>query len=126
MKTLEYNYNDWRDDLLNSRPFCIDSDCVSTLFRAGVCKHEKWVPWIKFDNGSSLFYNGAVFIRVALPFWIGIHIRPTVKNFLQVGIGWKLNGRFGAIFRWQSDESAAEGTHGPNYGQATGWGCGTK
>lgn len=42
------------------------------------------------------------------------------------GIGWKLNGRFGAIFRWQSDESAAEGTHGPNYGQATGWECGTK
>lgn len=126
MKTYEYNHgNDWRDRLLNSWPFLIDSDCVHTLFRAGICKHEKWVPWILFDNGTSLFYNGLVFIRVSMPFWIGIHIRFG-ERFLQAGLGWKLNGRFGAIFRVQTDESAAEGTHGPNYGQAKGYECGPK
>ena len=126
MKTYEYNHgNDWRDKLLNSWPFLIDADCVNTLFRAGICHHEKWVPWIRFDNGTSLFYNGLVFIRVALPFWIGINIRFG-KRFLQMGIGWKLNGRFGTIFRIQTDKSAAEGSHGANYGQAKGYECGPK
>lgn len=125
MKTYEFNHGDWRDRLLNSWPFLIDADCVNTLFRAGICHHEKWVPWIRFDNGTSLYYNGLVFIRVALPFWIGLHIRFG-KRYLQAGIGWKLNGRFGLIFRIQTDESAAEGTHGPNYGQAKGFECGPK
>lgn len=127
MKTLETNHNnDWRDQLLNIWPFLIDSESIYSLFRCGICRNENlWHAWGTTDTGSSLFYNGAVFVRVMLPFWIGIHIRFG-KRYLQAGLGWKLNGRFGIICRIQTDESSAQGTHGPNYGQASGWDCGTK
>jgi len=128
MKTIEYNHsNNWLDKLLNSWPFCIDTECIYPLIRGGVCRNESiWHAWVSRDAGTSLYYNGVIFVRLMLPFWIGIHIRPTSKHYLQVGLGFKLNGRFGAIFRIQTDDSAEHGAHGPNYGQGKGYECGTK
>lgn len=84
-------------------------------------------------NTGSLFYNGAIFVRVMFPFFIGIGIRWAGKDinkreFLQTYIGIKLNGEWALMprFRRQSDVSAAKGTTGPNYGQAIGWNAGTK
>lgn len=80
-------------------------------------------------HDASLYYNGIIFFRVMLPFFIGIHIRwsgsTTVKAFLQTHIGWKKNGDFAITFRIQSDEAAAIGTYGHNFNQAQGWSCGT-
>src|SRR4030067_2420623 len=84
-------------------------------------------------DSDSLFYNGALFIRVMFPFFIGIGIRwagkdVTAREFLQTYIGIKLNGEWAVMprFRIQSDESAARGTTGPNPDQARGWKAGTK
>ena len=81
----------------------------------------------KHDN--SLYYNGILFIRVMLPFFIGIHIRwsgsTTKKSLMQVHIGWKKNGDFAVTFRIQSDATAAAGTYGRNFNHAQGWNCGT-
>ena len=127
MKTLEYNHGNWLDNLLNSWPLCLDMASIKPLVRAGVCRTDGlWHAWATTNAGSSLFYNGVFFIRIMLPFWIGIQIRPTTEYYSQVGFGWKLNGRLGVIFRVQSDKSAAAGTHGPNYGHANGWECGPK
>mgnify|MGYP001583980010 CR=1 FL=1 len=127
MKTIEYNHgNNWLDKLLNSWPLCLDVESIIPLIRGGICKNENiWHMWASRDAGTSLYYNGLVFFRLMFPFWIGIHIRFG-KRFLQTGIGWKLNGRFALLFRIQTDESSAEGTHGPNYGQSVSYDCGTK
>jgi len=81
----------------------------------------------------SLYYNGVFFLRLMLPFYIGIMIRwsgSTVKkSFLQTHIGWRLSGVPAITFRVQSDKSGFESNKGPefdNHGQATGWKCGTK
>ena len=81
----------------------------------------------------SLYYNGVFFLRLMLPFYIGIMIRwsgSTVKkSFLQTHIGWRLSGVPAVTFRIQSDKSGFESNKGPefdNHGQATGWKCGTK
>lgn len=90
------------------------------------------VGWLAFGNAmsESLYYNGMLYFRVCLPFWIGLGVRwrgtGVGKEYWQGGLGWKTNGQFGANFRIQSDESAAAGTTGPNYGQAVGWNEGTK
>lgn len=47
------------------------------------------------------------------------------RQFHQGGVGWKLNGRPGFLFRFSSDKAAAKGTTGPNYGQAQGFEYGT-
>lgn len=83
------------------------------------------------DETVSLFYNAALYVRVMFPFWIGVQIRwagkdPYAKEFLQFGLGWKLNGRLAALFRIQSDVKSAAGVSGPNVGQAIGWEYGTK
>lgn len=79
---------------------------------------------------QSLYMNGLLFIRIMLPFFIGIQIRwggaTTRRAYLQTHFGWKLNGEFGVAFRIQSDASAATGTTGHNYGQAQGYADGTK
>lgn len=80
----------------------------------------------KFNtHGDSLYYNAPIFIRIAFPFFIGIHIRwsgaTNKKAFLQTHIGWKLNGRFAIAFRVQSDQTAERGMDFPNPGQAKGW-----
>jgi len=82
------------------------------------------------DN-ESLYMNSMFFFRFMFPFWVGIGIRwagkdPTKKEYLQTGLGWKLNGRLGALFRVQSDTTAARGVQGPNYDQSTGWVYGNK
>jgi hypothetical protein len=75
-------------------------------------------------HGDSLFYNAPIFIRVMWPF-VGIMIRwsgsSTKRAYFQCGIGWKLNGRFAPIFRFQSDPSAAIGMDAPNPDQGFGW-----
>lgn len=80
-------------------------------------------------HDASLYYNGIVFIRVMLPFFVGLHVRwsgdPQVKKqFLQTHLGWKKNGDFAVTFRIQNDLSAFLGTYGRNYGQAEGFSCG--
>ena len=83
------------------------------------------------DATRALYYNAALFVRFNLPFGIFIGVRwagndPAKKEYLQLGLGTKLNGDFAATFRIQSDESAAAGTTGPNVGQAAGWNGGPK
>jgi len=93
---------------------------------------QRWGARITFGAGDSgsLYHNAAFFFRFNLPFgvWFGIRWKdePGKKSYFQGGIGFKLSGNLGANFRFQSDESAAEGTNGPNYGQATGWWDGPK
>lgn len=82
------------------------------------------------DKDGSLYHNGAVFLRLALPCWIGLGVRwrgtGQGREYFQFGVGWKRNGQFGVNFRFQSDDSAAAGTTGPNFGQALGWAEGHK
>lgn len=77
------------------------------------------------NDPPSLFMNGALFIQFRLPFWIGLHIRFHPKYLFQTGLGWKANGRLAILCRVQTDESAASGMDGPNYGQASGFSDGT-
>lgn len=120
MLVRESHYNgDWRDKLLNAFPLLLDTDYIGTLAFAW----DREGPYSPEDY--SLFYNGYVMVRLTFPFGIFIHIKPARDARLQLGFGWKLNGRFGLICRWQSDKSAAAGTHGPNHGQASAWERGT-
>jgi len=80
---------------------------------------------------ASLYYNAALFVRLTLPFGVFIGVRwagkdPHAREYLQLGLGTKLNGDFAATFRIQSDRSAARGTTGPNVGQSEGWSGGPK
>lgn len=77
-------------------------------------------------DDTSLYHNGAFFMRIAFPFFIGFMIRwggsdPSKREYLQTHVGWKLNGRLAIAFRIQSDKSAAAGMDFPNPGQAWGW-----
>ena len=136
MKTLEYNSKRFTNWLLNLWPFCLDADSIKPIFALCIgCKQDgkwsSWFSWIGNKNEDSLFYNGVIYIRFMLPFWVGVQIRwrgydPFSKEFLQTGIGWKGNGRIALLFRIQSDLSGAEGMTGHNYGQAIGWQCGAK
>lgn len=82
-------------------------------------------------DDRSLYYNAVCYVRLMLPFWIGIQVRwggshPAWKEYLQIGLGWKGNGRLGVILRIQSDFASSRGVRGPNFGQAQGWEDGTK
>lgn len=100
---------------------------------------------------QSLFYNGLAFLRVLKPFGVFFMVRSRAR-ILYGSLGWKVNGRLtiglGPVLiplaawfvgwwalwllptlfalRVQSDESAAAGDQGPNYGQAGGFIDGTK
>lgn len=127
MKTLEYNrprlpgwdrFNNW---------LAIDLERIRTL-----CARASDNEGVYEPGDVSLFYNGLWMARVvgvhgsAIPRGVFLHVRPTATGKrIQIGLGWKLNGRFTITFRVQSDESAARGTHGPNVGQAVGWERGT-
>ena len=81
-------------------------------------------------HDESLYYNGFLFIRVMLPFFVGVHIRwsgdpETDRQYLQTHFGWKKNGDLAITFRIQNDTSSAAGTYGKNVGQAQRWACGT-
>lgn len=135
MKTLEYHNNgNWIDRLLNAWPFCLDADSIKPVLEIeyGANKYNSSRPDfsnIAIRSGArctteSLFRNGLFYFRLTRPFGIFLHIRWCAfcrRAFLQSGIGWKLNGRFAVLLRIQSDQSAAEGVHGRNFGQASGW-----
>jgi hypothetical protein len=94
---------------------------------------SRWTCRISLGHADdrSLYDNGALFVRVMLPFFIGLQIRwagrdPREREFLQTHIGWRGNGVPAATFRIQSDRSGAEGHTDPNFGQAIGWADGTK
>jgi len=108
--------------------FAVGYRCPETDNRGTGWGARIWVGRIRDED---LFYNGVFFVRFMLPFFIGVHIRwagrnPTTREYLQTYIGWKLNGFFSAVFRIQSDKSAADGFTSPNYGQAVGWEDGPK
>ena len=123
MKTLEYHHQrTWYGRLWDSlqNAIAVDVDSIKTIAFC-VDKEGFYMPGTK-----SLFYNGE-FIRFVWP--PGLHIQlKFVRDYRsQLSIGTKApNGRFALSFRpWQSQASAAAGTHGPNYGQAVGWQRGT-
>ena len=116
MKTLETNHDgNWVDRLLNAWPLCIDQDSVDSWAWA-------WdAEGVYCPEDYSLFYNGFVMLRLTFPFGIWLHVKPVRNSRFQCGIGYALNGRFKLTLRWQTDASAAAGTHGPNIGQASAW-----
>lgn len=105
--TIQYAWGDGKPDWTNLR---------ISVFGT---KHEQ-----------SLYYNGVLFFRVMLPFYIGLQIRwsgaTDKRAFLQTHAGWKLNGRLALAFRVQSDATGERGMDFPNWGQAKGWQDGTK
>jgi hypothetical protein len=72
-----------------------------------------------YRDPPSLFMNGAFYLQIRLPFWVGIQIRPFTKRYFQCGFGWKGNGRAAILFRFQTDESSAAGMDFQNHSQAT-------
>lgn len=121
MATHPQTWGKWYDNILNTWPLMIDDASVHTIGIAWLFKEmNKWVfkPRI---TGDKQFYNAVFFIRVGYPFAIFIGIRYALDHLFQGGIGWKQNGRFAILCRFQTDESAARGTHAPNLNQAQGW-----
>lgn len=115
-----YNPPHWFDKYLNKFPFCVDADYIKTIGIAWIFKENNKWNYIPRITGSHQYYNAQFFLRIG---WLGVwfHTRLSKTNLLQIGIGWKQNGRFGIHFRFQTDKSAAEGTTSHNYGQASGW-----
>ena len=110
----------WVNALLNSWPLLVDTDSIRTI----LCL--SWDEQGIYSPGSqSLFYNGAVMMRLTLPFGVWLHLKPLRNLRFQCGLGWKLNGRIALTVRFQTDASAAAGVSGRNFGQAAGWARGT-
>ena len=127
MKHLEY-FNNWYDGILNSWPFCIDDTSVKSAGMAlGFMENNTWHECPRSTGNDHQYFNATFFIRIVWPFGIFMHIRwsdkPTGKQFLQLGIGYKMTGRFAIHCRVQSDASSAIGYHEglPNNGQAQGF-----
>ena len=112
----------------------IKSIGIAWLFKEG----GQWDFKPLVTGNDSLFYNAVFFFRLTFIGWIpaGVffmlrwaEIGPVLggkpRSFLQVGFGYKLNGRFGLPLRVQNDVSSAAGVTGPNVGQATGFNYGT-
>lgn len=116
--------------LLNRWPLLLDTDSIHSIGIAWLFKEGgKWVFKPRVTGNTSLFYNAVFFVRLVYPFGIFASIRwsasTTAKSLIQVGFGWKLNGRAGLTLRIQSDASSAAGSSGPNFGQASGFDFGT-
>lgn len=97
---------------------------IAWLFKEGGC----WRLKPRLCPATSLFYNAVFFVRLNCPLGVFFSVRwagESKRAFLQTGFGWKLNGRFGLLFRVSSDAAAAAGVTGPNYGQAKGFDFGT-
>lgn len=123
MKTIEYEHQGstlgrWFDELMNAL-----ARHVEDMKTWAICwDKEGW-----YNPGTkSLYYQGIFFLRLCWPFgwWLHIRVHPEWQRF-QTGFGFKINGRFGANLRLQSDKEAEEGVSGPNWGQAKGWDRGT-
>lgn len=142
MKTIEYNYGgDWRDKLLNSWPWCVDSYEVDTLFAFAFCKSTFGWTSLSGELSQSLFYNGTFFARYTLSpltdmVWLGAVITALLfspwfllaflyglcfqiswketgnRRYLQAGFLHKLNGRLGLLFRVpKNDAQSSKGAH---------------
>ena len=124
---------------------------VSLAFVWLYTENGTWKLVPKKADTTSLFYNGVFFFRYTLvvplfiaqlaiaylfsAYWVflfGVFLgfrwsaSTTKKALFQTGLGYKLNGRLGAIFRFQSDKSSEEGVTGKNFGQKQGsfdFGC---
>jgi len=118
-KTIENDprWPDWANRLLNN--LAVDTEKVRS-FAFSVGPH-----WFAREGTVSLFYNGAVFVRAVWPLGIWVQLKWSRNHRFQAGFGCKLIGRWGLNLRFQSTESAAAGTSGPNLGQAQGWDRGT-
>lgn len=108
----------------------IDSNFVKSIGVAWLFKDNgewKFIP--RITGNTSLFYNSIFFLRLSFPLGIFFSFRWSEsiekKSLWQTGVGWKLNGRLGVLFRIQSDKTSAAGVTGPNFGQATGFEYGT-
>jgi len=116
--------------ILNKWPLLLDTNTIKSKGIAWLFKENGvWNLIPRITGNVSQFYNAIFFLRFSLPFGIFTMFRwketSNKKAFLQLGIGWKLNGRFGITARIQSDDSAEAGESGPNYGQAKGFEYGT-
>lgn len=120
--------------MLNRWPLCIDTDSIKPLLEVEYGANPVSADAPDLTNlhvrlggdcaTGSLFRNGLLYVRLLWPLGLFVHVRwcgSCARTFLQVGLGWKLNGRFAVLFRVQSDASAAAGVSGPNIGQAAGW-----
>jgi hypothetical protein len=81
-------------------------------------KFQRWgFTWRTADGCTyapeALFFNAAWFARYVYPFGVFVQIRwsgrSDRKAYLHIGIGYKLNGRFGFLLRVQSDDSSTDG-----------------
>lgn len=107
---------------LNKWPLLLDTDSIKSIGIAWLFKENgTWNFLPRLTGSQSLFYNAQFFLRLTFPFGIFFGARIGSTYLFQCGVGWKLNGRIAVLFRVQTDASAAAGTSGPNYGQATGY-----
>ncbi|MDE1907423.1 MAG: hypothetical protein KGH75_13345 [Rhodospirillales bacterium] len=120
----------WLNTVLNSPPFLLPMEAIIPLLclTCGFlsARNDRLVL-ARVDRGENpqMYSNGALMIRLMFPFWIGIQVRWSgaidKPAYLQMGIGWKLNGRFAITFRIQDDLGAAAGVLAPNTDQSIGW-----
>ena len=105
MRVEEYNSpRTWVNKFLNAWPLLIDTASVRTLLALAWDEQGIWRP-----GSQSLYYNGAIMVRLTLPFGVWLHVKPLRNLRFQCGCGYKLNGRLAVTFRFQSDESAQTG-----------------
>ncbi len=137
MPTLQQLADTLTTRLTLPRAWIIPLLAVTLGYRVGYADSpEKPTGWggrlsLGRSETDSLFYNGVFYCRVMLPFFVSLQIRwagsdPTRREYLQVYIGWKLNGAPSIVVRIQSDASSAAGTTSANPNQAIGWADGRK
>ena len=125
MKQTEINGH-WYDELLNAFPLCIDNKYVKTVGVAfGFKELGKW-NFIPRITGDAQYYNALFFIRLGIPFSFFIHFRINSSKLVQLGLGYKQNGRVGIHFRLQTDDSSTKGYHAgaDNLDHASGYNYG--
>lgn len=123
MKVYE-SFNHWYDGILNSFPFCIDSDYVKTTAIAwGFTEQGKWKFPPRLVKENWQYVNAIFSVRFGLPFALFVQVRWSKTRLAQFGLGWKQSGRFAIHCRFQTDASAAAGYHVgmPNTDQAQGF-----
>lgn len=145
--TLENNGH-WYDGILNSKLFAIDPTKIKSIGGAlGYNDNDGDLSWKLVETGNDhQYYNSAFFGRIGWPLGVFGQIRWAAKDlgqwpkwipfiggrdipqFIQFGIGYKLNGRFAIHLRPQSDRSNAQPQHpdAPNNGHAMGFDLGGK
>lgn len=130
MKHLEY-FSNWYDKLLNTWPFLIDDTSVKSNGIAwGFKENSKWSFVPRVTGNAHQFFNALFYFGLAWPLGLFCQIRwsdkPTGKQFIQFGIGYKNTGRIALLFRIQSDASSAIGYHPelPNLDHAQGFNYG--